>query len=200
MECCGPASGSDTPRDETSDCTLDDAGRLDRLGLIRREILPHVTESSALADGFAWECAGSGREKLERWIALERACCEHVSFEMMPRSDGSSRLEVRGDDPAVALLASLVSPDQEVAGVWRRLATAGGFGAAASFTLLCLLPMALAAMFGSAIAAPLAGLESPATLAGGALAFAGVIVWVRRRRRRVSPAAGARTGTSPCGC
>jgi len=200
MECCGPASAR-TETTEASACTLDDTGRQDRLGTIQREVLPHVKGATALPDGFAWECAPAGRENVERWVELERQCCGNVSWEVMPRSDGSLRLEVRGADPAVGVLASLYTTEVEPKpGVGSTLARAGGLGAAASFGVLCLLPMALAAVFGSAVAAPFAGLESPATLAGGTLAFAALIVWFGRRRRRAQAAEATPAGRSPCGC
>jgi hypothetical protein len=185
--------------DVDSACTLDAHGRQDRLGWIRSEVLPHVREATALADGFAWECEAAGRATVERWVALERECCGSVSWEVMLRRDGSLRLEVRGDDPAVSSLASLVPCDTGASriGVLRTWTKAGGLGAVASFGVFCGVPMAVAAVFGGAVAAPLARLDGPATWAGGTLAFAALIVWLGRRRGRASATP---AGTSPCGC
>ena len=173
-------------------CSLSDVSLEERLAWIGREILPHARTREVLPDGvrLAFPPDDALRAKLARWVELERACCSGPRFEL---EEGEGlELSVHGIDPHSPALASLGEAPAPRGGGLARLAQAGGVGFAAAFFVLCVLPVALAALAGAAVAAPLAGLESPATLAAGTL-FAGAGAWWWLRRRSAARA-GRRTG------
>lgn len=163
-------------------CSLSQPAFEDRLAWIRAEVLPHVQEREVLDDGVAWRFADEPelRAKLERLVALESDCCnsDAIRFELHAPSGHDLRLEVHGVDPGHPLLRGPAADAGRVA----RVAKAGGLGAVGAFVLFCVVPMGIAAIAGAAVAAPLAGLESPFTLAAGSLAFGAVAWWMLRRR------------------
>ena len=65
-------------------CNLPDDERHDRVAMIRREILPHVTRREALANGVAFEFQHTpGMEKtLEDLVTFERDCCSGLAWEL----------------------------------------------------------------------------------------------------------------------
>ena len=193
----GTEFGTELPAGST--CRLSSPELAERRAWIAADVAPLVRRVVRLPDGVVWECEGSAAAEatLRSWIEKERACCADVRFELGRNAAGDAILEVRGDDPVVAVLAEIEPPKPTGVGAWLR---AGGIGFGVSFAVLCGLPMLVAALFGAAVAAPLARLESPATLTAGTLAVAGLIgirEWRRRRRPPTTAAAGDR---SPCGC
>ena len=167
-------------------CTLTPPEFGERLHWIRAEILPHAKGREDLEDGVAWrfEAGASMREKLERLVALESQCCDPEAIRFALHEEpaaGTLRLEVHGIDPESMLLAT-APPAGERPSALKRALKAGGTGAVGSFAVFCVLPIGVAAIAGASVAAPLAGLESPATLAGGTLAFGAAAWWLLRRR------------------
>ena len=167
-------------------CTLTPPEFGERLRWIREEILPHAKGREALEGGVAWrfEAEPSVRAKLEQLVALESKCCDSdaIRFEIHEEpAAGALRLEVHGIDPESLLLAATPAAG-EGSSALKRLLKAGGTGAVGSVFVLCVLPIGIAAIAGASVAAPLAGLESPATLAGGSLVFGAAAWWLLRRR------------------
>ncbi|MEM7409832.1 MAG: hypothetical protein AAF430_06340 [Myxococcota bacterium] len=186
-----------------SSCTLSSPELAERRAWIAAEVAPLVRRVVRLPDGVLWECDGSAAAEatLRRWIEKERACCADVRFELGRNAAGDAILEVRGDDPVVEVLAGITPPASIGPRAWLRAGgIAGVMGFGVSFAVLCGLPMLVAALFGAAVAAPLARLESPATLTAGTLAVAGLIGVREWRRRRRPPKTAAAGDTSPCGC
>ena len=179
--------------DPASVCTLPAVGLSERLAWIRREVLPHVLTREPLEGGLAFELRAAPElaARLDRWIELERECCSGLEFERVAgRRRGHVRLEIRGIDPDAALFADLpgsaASPSPRVG----RLARAAAAGLAASVVVCCLLPIAAAALLGAA-AAPLAALDGPLPMAGGAvLAGSAAWLWLARRRHGTAPVCG----------
>ena len=170
-------------------CSLPSEELQIRFRMIREHILPHVRRTEELDNGFAWECDHSPemREKLARLVEMERQCCSGLDFDLQePAGSNVLRLEVHGIDPRSKALDALRGPGRRDAandgGMLARAAKAGGIGVAGAFLVFCGLPIAVAAIAGAAVAAPLAGLESPFALAGGSLVF-GCAAWMLQRRR-----------------
>lgn len=163
-------------------CSLPRPTLEQRLALVRREFLPHVLRSQQLEDGVRWEFPDEPGQvtRLERLIELERACCSGISF-ALERGEGLW-LAIRGIDPNAELFASLERAAAPQPTGLARFAKAGGLGMAISFVVFCVVPIGVAAVAGAAVAAPLAGLESPLSLGLGAL-VAGVGAWLWLRRR-----------------
>ena len=83
-------------------CTLAADELATRLAWIRAEILPHARRMERLDGGVAWELADAPglREKLDRLVELERACCASLDITCAPSATrGVVRLEIRGVDP-----------------------------------------------------------------------------------------------------
>jgi hypothetical protein len=83
-------------------CTLAADELAKRLAWIREEILPHARRMERLDGGVAWDLADAPglREKLDRLIELERACCAALEVTRAPSATpGFVRLEIRGVDP-----------------------------------------------------------------------------------------------------
>lgn len=143
---------------------------------IRAEILPHVDRKLDLSDGFACEFDSRMKARLEELVALERECCGGLDWKLLDLPGGGVRLEVRGDGAAAVARSVLAG------GAPGRLAKAGSVGFVGAFLLCCVLPkLALAAVGGGALAASLARLDHPATIALLGLAFAS-IAWKLLRR------------------
>ena len=175
------------PTDATSYCSLSPDELADRIAMIRRDVLPHATASEALPKGRAWTFDNTPEvaAKLEHLVALERECCrEGVTVALVECVD-RLRLEVHGIDPNAAVFRSLEGgapvPSR---GVFAAL-KAGGLGLALSLGLFCGLPIAAAAWFSAAFAAPFAGLDHPLVVALGAVGLA-VPLWLSARRRAAS--------------
>lgn len=174
---------SPLPRDAVDGvCALPEESLEGRLELIRRDILPHVSARQTLPDGmrFSFPNDAALRAKLERLVELERACCGGLDFEV-GEADGL-HLSVRGLDPQSGFFAALPAAAAEPRGRLARLARAGGLGFAVSFFVLCVVPMGLVALGASALAAPVADLESTVTLAAGTFVAGGAVWWLLRRR------------------
>ena len=167
-------------------CTLTPPEFGERLRWIREEILPHAKGREALEGGAAWrfEAGPSMRAKLERLVALESDCCDPDEIRFVLHEEpatGGLRLEVHGIDPESMLLATTPAAGERSSAL-KRVLKAGGTGAVGSVVVFCVLPIGIAAIAGASVAAPLAGLESPATLAGGSLVFGAAAWWLLRRR------------------
>ena len=167
-------------------CDLPPAALEERRALIRREILPLVKRNRELSDGFAWEFDPSPelRAKLDEWVAFERECCGGLEWEIeAPPDDSALRLRVRGIEPHCGRLENFGGPAEHPHGARvARLLKAGGLGIGISFTVFCVVPIAVAAVLGAGIAAPLARLDDPVVVAAGAVALA-IPAWLVVRRR-----------------
>lgn len=158
---------------------------------IRAEILPFVERKLELPDGFACDFDSRMKAKLEDLVALERGCCSSLDWKVLDLAGGSVRLEVRGN--GAAALARFLDDDDAPA----RLAKAGSVGVAGAFFLCCVLPkVALAAAGGGALAASLARLDHPLTIALLSFAFASLVWGLLRRRAQLRPSARSRRFSS----
>ena len=177
-----------TPKPNASDCvsacSLDERALKERLAMIRREFVPHVSVSEPRDDGFVWELAydETMQGKLEHWIELERECCSGITFVLSRPSESTLRLEVSGfsaqDLENLKARAAAAAP---ASGSGRFLRSAG-LGFVGAFTLFCILPLGIAALAGAAIAGPLLLLDDPIAIAAGSLVF-GCLAWAWMRRR-----------------
>ena len=141
-------------------------------------------------------------DRLERLVTLERECCSGIALEQRTISGGLRRLEVRGIDPDAAVFATFErgrGSDDPAPGIALRLAKATGIGALVSLILCCALPIAAGALFGAAVAAPLARFDRPWIIGVGMLVFGGAAFAWDRRRRIAAAAPGARAADPPCG-
>jgi hypothetical protein len=181
-------------------CTLSGNEVDERLTWIRDEILPHATRTVRRSRGLdiELEMAPGLGAKLDRLVALERECCAGISFE---RADGPEpgrhRLEIRGADPNAAIFRPLLAVDESMPTKSSRAARAAGVGVLASLFVCCVVPLAAGALIGSA-AAPLAGLDHPAPIAGGALMGGFAAWWWMGRGPKHGRSEGA-SGSTGCG-
>jgi hypothetical protein len=178
---------SDASLDPNTVCTLPADGLSERLAWIRSEILPHAVASERRPNGIVWELedAPGLAAKLDRLVALERDCCSGIDFRHRTGEEtGRRRLEVLGIDPEAAAFIDL----QVKGGAgWsgRRLASAAGFGTVMGLVVCCALPVAAAALFGAAVAAPFASLDEPWIIGGAMGLFGGAaFAWQGRRLKR----------------
>ena len=170
---------------DRSVCSLNDEQLEERRAMVRAEILPHVRKAERIEGGFAVETEATPemRQKLEDLVALERRCCSSVNWDLSEDARaGRVRLEVRGLDPDSALLGSLVEASAPRTRTLSQVVKAGGLGLGGSFFVLCVLPIGLASLGGATLASRLSGLESPLTLALGALLL-GSVTWALLRWR-----------------
>jgi hypothetical protein len=178
--------------DPAAVCTLPPDDLEARLAWIRDEILPHARTRERFANGLAWEleAAPGLAEKLDRLVALERACCGGITWQVAEGFEpGRLRLEVRGVDPdAPVFRSSGAAPPTRRA----RLAKAGVAGVLATLTVCCALPVLAAALVGGAATAGLAVLDDPVVIALGTLAASGAAWWWLGRRARSSCSCGPR--------
>ncbi len=88
-------------RGPESVCSLPSDSLADRMAMIRREILPHVTRREALADGVAleFEHTPAMEETLQNLVAFERRCCGGLTWELERAAGPVLRLGVRGLAP-----------------------------------------------------------------------------------------------------
>jgi hypothetical protein len=198
--------------DVRKSCRLSDDAFEARRATLRRQLAPHARFREALPDGVAlgFEATPDLRAALDDLVAFERECCPGLGFALRERG-GVLRLEVRGVAADAPILADLGAPPLADLGAspltvsappsrrrrargWARAARAAGLGTAASFALLCLLPMGAAALLGASVVAPLAALDRPWIVAATALVCA-TLVWRRARAR-----ATAGGGGDGCGC
>jgi hypothetical protein len=155
-----------------NDCTLSSDELNERLARVRSEILPHAVSSERRPDGMAWdlEDVPGLAARLDQLVALESECCSGVVFEHKEGAPGRRRLELRG----------LAADPPRLGG---RLARAAGLGAGLSLLVCCALPIAAAAIFGAAVAAPFASLDNPWVIASVGLLFgAAALAWQTGRR------------------
>ena len=179
-------------------CSLDELQLQDRLKFIRCEIAPHVVARQPFDGGLAWEFESLSplREKLDWLVAQERRCCGGWGFEVL-EVPGSRRLrlEVRGAASDSGLLElfggpgrseTRESPESKSRSVGRAC-KAGAVGLLGSFSLFCVLPIAIAAIAGKSMAALPAALDNPVSIGAGALFFGALAWWFQRRRSDSSP-------------
>ena len=169
-------------------CSLPPADLAGRLAWIRSEILPHTLSREPIADGAAWTLrdAPGLADRLDALVALESACCPTLAIAHRETAPGARRLEITGLPPG--LQARLGDEDAEGSpGSGRRAGLALALGAAAALLVCCVLPLAAAALLGAAVAAPLATLDQPWTIAATAAGFAAATyAWQTRRRSAAS--------------
>ncbi len=180
-------------------CNLSDEELEARRRELREELVPHVRRRTALLDGvaLAFDSTPERRRALEDFVVFERDCCPGLRFAL--REEGAALLlEIRGIDPEASVFLEGVSEEESApvgASGLARVARAGGLGAVGAFVLFCGVPIAVAALVGAELAAPLGVLDHPLALALGTLLFAaGVWRWERRRARERS------VSTGGCGC
>jgi hypothetical protein len=181
------------PRSIEDVCSLDALSLQERLDFVRREIAPLVVSREFREGRAVWEFGASPqlRSTLEGLIELERDCCATWRFELgeVPDSKRLS-LSVDGDGAGSALVEVLdyansegsVSERRAGAAKFGRALRAGGIGFLVSFAICCLLPLALAAVFGGSVLAVAAYLDTPLAIAIGTLGF-GTIVWRLQSKR-----------------
>jgi hypothetical protein len=181
-------------------CTLPGDEVSERLSWIRDEILPHATRTVRRSQGLdiELESAPGLETKLDRLVALERECCAGITFERVDGpTPGRHRLEIRGADPDARVFRPLLAVGDANAQRGSRAAKAAGVGVLASLFICCVVPLAAGALIGSA-AAPLAGLDHPAPIAGGAL-LGGLLAWWWMGRRPKNARTGSASESTGCG-
>jgi hypothetical protein len=183
----------DVPLDPLAICTLPPEGLGDRLTWIRAEILPHAVARESAGDTIAWELDDvPGRAaSLERLVALEKDCCSAITFVHRPSTTaGQRRFEVRGIDPGAHVFTDSATESGERTGIGVGIAKAAGVGTLFGLLVCCAFPVAMAAIWGAAVAAPFAVLDDPWIVAGVAgVAGCAAYVW-QRQRNRTGPVAG----------
>jgi hypothetical protein len=178
-----------TGHDPLAVCTLPADGLGERLAWIRSEILPHAVSSVSGTDGIVWELedAPGLAARLDELIVLERECCSGIEFaHAAGAAAGRRRFEVRGIDPGASVFTSLKPGPRESAGAGGRVAKAAGWGAIVGLFVCCVVPIAVAAAFGAAVAAPFALLDDPWIIAGVALASGSAMFAWRGRSQRLA--------------
>lgn len=181
-----------------------------RRRVVQNELLPKANRSVRLRDGRAWEFPAEAgmRESLEELVAFERECCPGLRWDLSDVGDaGGLRLEIAGLPPDHPFWSPTTEAGEQglaPPSSLRRIAKAVGLGAGVSFVLCCVLPVAGAALFGAAVAAPFATLDNPLFIGLGSLTAAvPAWLWLRRReaaRLRVQQAAAAEASEAACGC
>lgn len=164
-------------------CNLPAEDREARLAMIRDEILPLARRRERHPDGVTFEFANRPdlERTLEQLVAFERTCCGGLSWEATRPNDDTLRLTIRGLSPDSRLF-ELGEPPAPASRLGR-LARSLGLGTSAALFVCCVLPLGVAAIAGASVAAPLAGLDQPITIAAVAIASAAVTwVWLGRRR------------------
>lgn len=180
-------------------CSLDEAAFAARRKELLAGFIEHIVSKEALPDGIAFHFARSPaqRTELEDFVAFERECCSGIDFEILDRGE-TLRLEVRGfaagSDLHDALLSGgsrAVRDEPAVAqpSRWSHGLKAAGVGSFAGLLVCCVVPLAIAATLGAAVAAPFATLDQPAVIAASSLGFA-FIWWRRSRPARPEPSSG----------
>ncbi|NNL64778.1 MAG: hypothetical protein HKP30_00915 [Myxococcales bacterium] len=195
------SNSTDAPRlDPAAVCTLPPDGLTDRMAWIRTEILPLASKRERRREGLAWtfEDTPELAERLERLVALERECCSGIAFRHRAIAGGQRLLEVEGIDPDAAVFGDAAEPASPALPL--RIAKATGIGAGVSLLLCCALPIAAGAVFGAAVAAPLATLDDPVIIGVAALGVGGAaFAWDRSRRAAASDRSRPEPGCGP-GC
>jgi hypothetical protein len=182
-------------------CNLSDEELDARRKELRAGLLARVERKEELSEGVAlFFSAGSEmRGALDDFVAFERECCPGLDLSVADQK-GALRLEIRGLAPQSDLFAGIGEAsrsDATIRGGWRPLLSSAGMGTLGALIVCCVIPFALIAMLGTAVAAPLTQLENPWIISSSALAFA-ALIWTWRRRRDE-----ARVESPPakgCGC
>jgi hypothetical protein len=176
-------------------CNLPSEERKTRIVGFRRELLPLVKNRRAFANGMNldFEYSEGLEGKLEELITFERVCCSDLKWELSRPQENELSLTVSGILPNSPMFETIEDEDiplRSNSGFSMQLAQSLGLGTTAALILCCVAPMALAAVAGVAIAAPLARLDDPLMIAAGSLALTiPAWFWLRRRAAR-----------SSCGC
>ncbi len=166
-------------------CGLPSDQLRDRVAMIRRDILPHVTRREALADGVAleFEHTPAMQKTLEDLVAFERECCSGLEWTLHRPSSRPLRLDVQGLAPDSDFFRVLGGAAEVTRpGRLARLAQAGALGSGVAFFLCCIVPVGIGAVAGTAVAASLAKLDDPLVIAAGSFVLA-VPAWLWLKRR-----------------
>lgn len=187
-------------------CQLSDEDLEARRVDLGRRLAPELRGRRNLSDGviLSFDATSEMREELSAFVAFESECCLSLNFSVSEAA-GELELEMRGIDPSavffadVALSAESDATDSDAEGSirWRPVLDSIGLGALGAFAVCCVLPMALVAAFGTAVAAPFTKLDNPWLISASAFVFAaGIWLW-QRRRKAAQPAMESGRG---CGC
>ena len=155
--------------------------------------------------------------RIDRWIALESECCGPIRFERKASgTPGRVRVEIRGADPD--RLEDLFTADTdggpqrptgdssapcESRSALGDVLRAGLAGSGLALLVCCGAPLALGALFGTAVAAPFVAFDAPKPIAAVAIG-SGIATWFARRHRsgplRLNRAAGSPDDPPRCRC
>jgi hypothetical protein len=179
-------------------CNLSDEDLEARRAELASGLMPKARERKKLSDGvaFSFDATPALRDELDAFVAFERECCPTLRLSVDESSDGL-RLDIRGIEPDSSFLAGvgLVSESEGIfpSRNWRRILSFAGLGALGALVVCCVLPIALVAILGIAVAAPFARLDNPWSISASALVFA-CVIWLWQRRREDARAAQAPAG------
>lgn len=187
-------------------CQLSDEDLEARRVDLGRRLAPKLRGRRNQSDGvtLSFDATPEMREELDAFVAFESECCPSLNLSLS-EATGELQLEMRGIDPSAELFADeglaaasdAADLDTEGSSRWRPVLDSIGLGALGALALCCVLPMALVAAFGTAVAVPFSMLDNPWLISANAFLFAaGIWLWQRRRKD-------ARTATASgrgCGC
>jgi hypothetical protein len=183
-------------------CNLSDGELEARRAELAGGLAPKARERRNLSDGVAlsFDASPEMREELSAFVEFERQCCATLELSISEASD-SLQLEIRGIEPGSSFFAGvgLVAASEGVSSsrYWRRILSSAGLGTLGALAVCCLLPLALVAMLGTAVAAPFTNLDNPWLISASALVFA-CGIWLWQRRRDAARAMASSVGG--CGC
>jgi hypothetical protein len=177
-------------------CNLPSEERENRIAAFRRNILPLATKRRASGNGMTldFEYSEALEKQLEELVDFERVCCSDLNWDLRRPQVNVLSLAVSGIPSNSRFFSNTEDESSSPpprSGFVKKLAQSIGLGATAAVILCCVAPMILATVAGIAIAAPLARLDNPLTIAAGSIAFAiPAWLWLKRREAR----------SSSCGC
>ena len=182
-------------------CNLSDEDLEARREELMQGLALKARERRDLGDGVAYsfDATPEMRAELGAFVAFERECCPTLGLAVKV-APGALELEIRGVEPTSSLFAGIGvagGSEDRIPRGRRRILSSAGLGTLFALALCCLLPAALVAALGAAVAAPLTSLENPWMISSSALVFA-CVIWLWQRRREHARAAEASAGG--CGC
>ncbi len=182
-------------------CSLSDEAMRKRRAMLRKTLLPLITETSKLYCGLrlSFPPTQSLRSSVETFVRLERQCCGFLTFTITPPEQGLV-LTIEGPPHAQATLDMIaqtislsanadVRPQRKGEQTTKRLGRGGvaGIAAGALALLACELPIVLALIGLGGFSTAAAALKPPffVELGGIVLGGAGLVVLVALVIRRV---------------